>query len=144
MRIPWMIALGTLLVVSEAHAGDFTLTAERTIPVTSNRDQGNLWIRREYRDTRGTRFHVQVMRGKVFASWGVSPRDGEGSDAPLGFGATYKTVEIPQGLAVVERHPMWGLSVVLKTGESVITVETQDGPEEDALRLAAELAKEGM
>jgi hypothetical protein len=131
----------TLLTASLAAAEEFSKIREDVITVLSRGEgQKESWIRREYRSPSGIKLRAEILEGKSFASWEIPERPEEGTDAPLGFGSTYRTLILDGETTVaIETHPMWGVSVTGKRGNSVITVEAPLDAMEEAVSLAKEL-----
>lgn len=148
MRSKWKIGTAILTAVmawsaAEARASDFQRLSQETITVLSRKDgQDEIWIREEYRSNAGTKLRAEILKGRSVSSWEIPQRETEGTDAPLGFGSTYKTTYLEDGtLVAVETHPMWGASIVGKASDQVITVEAPVVAVQEALELAQKIIR---
>ncbi|MCX7827835.1 MAG: hypothetical protein N2315_01325 [Thermanaerothrix sp.] len=135
----------TLMAASQAAGEGFIKIREDVISVLSkNSGNEHIWIRRDYRSPSGIKLRAEILKGKSFTAWEIPLRPEEGTDAPLGFGGTYVTLTLNGNATVaVETHPMWGVSVVGKREDSVVTVEAPLEARGEALELAEELLNSG-
>lgn len=113
--------------------GELMTTALETVSGT----QG-LWQERTYRTPDGCSARAILMAGKGTA-FIYPPQEGVASnDGPLGSGATYETTKINGCLAILENHPLLGITLTVNTPQGVLTLEsmTYGMKKEDILEIA--------
>ena len=106
--------------------------------VSGNKGQ---WLERDYRTAAGAPFHAVWLDGAGEKNWNASP-------SPVvsdGAGATYKTAEVSGCLAVIERHPVTGVSLAVKVDKlGTLTLESNNATTDDEALAAADAIIKAM
>lgn len=89
---------------------------------TVSGNQG-IWLQRDYRSDEGATIRATLMAGKGPRMLRFPPENLDVNDGPLGSGCTYRTLEIRGRKAVVETHPLLGVSVFVNLGDGYLTLE---------------------
>lgn len=105
----------------------WTGTVAETGTLSSAKQEEGQMTERSYRKTdRSERVRVILLEGPGTAWLSFPKNDAEGTDGPVGAGATYLTLEILGKAAVLEHHPVLGYSLAVRLGpETTLTIETQ-------------------
>lgn len=97
------------------------LRETRLNAVSSN--QGT-WFQRDYRTAASVTIRATLMTGKGPGMLRFPPENPGSNDGPLGSGCTYRTLEIGGREAVVETHPLLGVSVFMSLDDGYLTLES--------------------
>ncbi|MDR1915356.1 MAG: hypothetical protein LBQ58_02130 [Synergistaceae bacterium] len=83
------------------------------------------WQERDYRTPGGVSFKAVIMGGKGPKYYNQPPDGVISDDGPLGSGGTYRTVTVGGYRAVLETHPLLGISLAVNAFKSgyVLTIE---------------------
>lgn len=92
---------------------------------TVSGNQG-VWSQRDYRAASGLPIRATLMTGKGPKMLRFPPMKVDANDGPLGSGCTYRTLEIGGHAAIVETHPVLGVSVVVSLDGGYLTLESGD------------------
>ena len=123
--------------VSGWKCGELRVTKLDT--VSGNKGQ---WLERDYRTAAGAPFHAVWLEGAGEKNWQVQPQKSASGD---GTGATYKTVEIAGSKAVLERHPVTGVSLAVKLDKrGTLTLESGKATTDDEIIAAAQAIIDAM
>lgn len=102
-----------------------------------------LWLERNYRNNAGVPFHAVWIEGSGEKGWSPSDKAISADDGPLGNGATYRTISIDEQKALLEYHPVTGLSLSVKAGiKGTLTLESNIANEEEIISAAQTLINE--
>jgi hypothetical protein len=96
----------------------------RTVSLDTVSGNQGFWLERDYRTENGVPLKAISMGGKGPATRFFPAPGLESSDGPLGAGKTYKTFTVGDYPAVLERDPLLGLSLAVKTPDATLTLET--------------------
>ena len=101
-----------------------------------------LWLERSYRNSSGVPFHAVWIEGSGEKGWSPSDKAESEDDGPLGSGASYRTISIDQQGALIEYHPVTGLSLSVKAGtKGTLTLESNVANEEEIISAAQTLIR---
>ncbi len=92
---------------------------------TVSGNQG-VWLQRDYRAVSGLPIRATLMVGKGPKMLRFPPMNVDVNDGPLGSGCTYRTFEIGGHAAIVETHPVLGVSVIVNMDGGYLTLESSD------------------
>jgi len=100
------------------------------------------WHHRTFRDPAGRRITVNLFSGAGPGELYVPPEPVSQDDRPIGFGATYRTIQLEGFSGILEYYPYMGYSLALSLPEmSTLCVESGSLSEVQVIRIASELAK---
>lgn len=101
-----------------------------------------LWLERSYRNSSGVPFHAVWIEGSGEKGWSPSDKPVSADDGPLGNGANYRTISIDEQKALIEYHPVTGLSLSVKAGtKGTLTLESNIANEEEIISAAQTLIR---
>ena len=117
--------------------GWMPLTPPRSLSLKAPSGDQGVWIQRDYRSPSGDRIHAEWLGGPAVADW-KAPNPGiSRDDAPLGFGAAYRTFPWEGCPALLETRPHLGLSLTVSLpGIGVLTLESPTADEKVLTDLA--------
>ena len=97
------------------------------------------WQERDYRDESGTPYHAVWIDGAGEKQWNIEKVDGIKNDGSMGSNSTYTTIIILNNTASLEKHPITGKSLTVKTKDKgTLTLESLIAEEKEIVN-AAEL-----
>jgi hypothetical protein len=97
----------------------------RVISFDSVSGSQGFWWERDYRTPEGTRFKATLMGGKGPKYYNQPAHGIESDDGPFGSGGTYETIMVGGYRAVLETHPILGVSLAVNASDAgcVLTLE---------------------
>lgn len=99
---------------------------QRTTNLDTVSGNQGAWLQRDYRAASGVPIRATLMTGKGPKMLRFPPEGIDANDGPLGSGCTYRTIEIDGRPAVVETHPVLGVSLLVNLGSGYLTLESGD------------------
>lgn len=97
----------------------------RAVQFDSVSGNQGFWQERDYRTPKGASFKATLMSGKGPKYYNQPPGGIKSNDGPYGSGSTYETVTVGGYRAVLETHPILGVSLAVNAFAAgyVLTLE---------------------
>ena len=117
--------------------GEMRTTELKT--VSGNR---GIWLERDYRTAEGTFFHAVWMEGAGEKGWSISKKAASSEDTVQLDEISAKVFEISGSQALLEKHPIIGLSLAVKiTKKGTLTLESTTATEDEIVKAAEAIIK---
>ena len=130
-------ASASLPDISGWNNGEVRKTELKT--VSGNR---GIWLERDYRTAEGTFFHAVWMEGSGEKGWDISKKTASSDDSVRLNEISSKIFEISGNSALLEKHPITGLSLTVKiTKKGTLTLESTTATDDEIAKAAEAIIK---